>query len=269
MHRTANDSLHERPGPLTLEHEQALARRARDGDKGALDHLVMAHRTMVLSIASTYRHLGAPYADLVHQGFLGLLEAAHRFEVERGTRFATYARWWVRYRMRQCVTESRHVVRPSRSRSLVRIRGQLGRTRRELQQSHGGAVDRATIAAELDVTEEEVAIAEQDIGRRQVPISLDNPTEGHIAVALGPDPEEEAADGERRLFVAQIVAEALRSLPGREARIVTERHLREEPRTLRDLGRELGISRERVRQLEARALERIRDVVGTRTAAFA
>ncbi len=229
-------------------------------DREACHRLVLSHRRMVEAMARKYSRLGATEEDLVGEGMLGLLDAARRFDPSRGTKFATYARWWVRYYMRSYLAESRRAVSMPKTRNIVRIRSWVGRTVRDLEQKLGRRVARHEVAEALGVTAEEVAIAQRGITGCDVPVADNDPTEGHVAVFKGPSPEDLAAASEERSRVRAALVRALSLLDEREGQIIRERLLADEPRSLREIGEELGVSRERVRQLEARALAKMRGV---------
>jgi RNA polymerase sigma-32 factor len=254
-----------------LEHEQerSLARRWRDdSDEAALHELTRAHMRLVIAIAVRFRHYGLPLADLIQEGHVGLLEAAARFEPERDVRFSTYAMWWVRAAIQDYVLRNWSIVRGGTSSAQKALFFNLRRLRARLTHEDAHARDEVVgkIAAALGVTAAEV---ERMNARLSGPdVSLNAPaTDVDIAapserldflVAEGPLPDEivaQAIDGDRR---AEWLEDALESLSARELAILRERRLRENAATLKALGDRLGISKERVRQIENRAAEKLR-----------
>lgn len=234
--------------------ERALAARYRDGDARAGQALVEANLPFVVHVARRYRRWGVPLEDLVQQGNLGLLRAARRFDEAKGCRLVTYAAYWIRAEIRDYVVHNYRIVR-------------LGTTRTERQAirmfRRGDAADADTLAAESGMP--------LPRARKLLPLlegrdrSLDAPAREGLVSAVeampGADPTPETALADRELLHRrrEVVAAALAELPPRERRIVEARFLAsDEAPTLKALGRELGLTKERVRQLQERALARLR-----------
>jgi RNA polymerase primary sigma factor len=244
---------------LSREVEAALARRSRDGDAEALDALVRGNLRFVVSVAKRYQGRGVSLLDLISEGNLGLIRAAQSFDETREIRFISYAVWWVRQAILQALAEQGRVVRMpmNRARALHRI----GRQTRRLEQALGREPTPAEIAAELGLGEAEVA---RTMSLARADLSLDAPmAPGEDAKLLdflpdetGPTPvartEEEA--------LAASVAAALAGLREREARILRLYFGLDggEPLLLEQIGAQLGVTRERVRQIRDRALARLR-----------
>lgn len=254
---------------LDREEEQALARRWRDErDEAALHRLTSAHMRLVLAMAAKFRRYGLPASDLIQEGNVGLLEAANRFEPERDVRFSTYAAWWIRAAIQDYVLRNWSIVRGGTSSAQKALFFNLRRLRASLAQEKSDAGESeisAEIAAKLGVSVGDVELmtarlsgADSSLnaplfegdgasGERQDTLVADiagtDETVGHLI------------DDERR---HRWLNEALGVLDERELRIVRERRLDEAGETLEALGRRLGISKERVRQIEARALEKLR-----------
>ena len=268
----AMGSMSPKPGSpvtklLSPEEERALIGRwSAARDPAALDRLVAAHRPLVLKIAAAFRRYGHPPADLIQEGHIGLLEAAHRFDPARDVRFATYARWWIKSAIQEFVLRNTGAVRAissSRQKSLLFTMARmmadgapiLGPERDRLAKRHGvspAAVDRMMLR----------------MGVRDVSLDAERGEEGvSLADLLAddrPDPEALAVSAdEERDRIARLTA-ALAALPPRERRIVESRHLREDAPLLRELGRDIGVSKERVRQLERRALSRLKELLSER-----
>jgi RNA polymerase sigma-32 factor len=255
---------------LDAERERALAVRWRDDhDERALHELTQAYMRLVIAIAARFRRYGLPMADLVQEGNIGLMIAADRFDPERAVRFSTYAAWWIRSQIQDYVLRNWSIVRTgttSAQKSLFfnlrRLRAKLGDTRDVLSaevRDHVatklgvGARDVEAMAARLAAADRSLNAAPAEDGERQWQDLLADD---------GPDPETataERVDAGRR---AAVLARAMARLSGRELLIVTRRRLSEDdPPTLEALGAELGISKERVRQIEVQALEKIRAAV--------
>jgi RNA polymerase sigma-32 factor len=254
---------------LDAETETQLARAWREeGDEAALHRLIVAYSRLAISFAGRYRRYDVPYEDLIQQGNLGLMRAAEKFDPGNGARFSTYAAWWIRASMQDYVMRNWSMVRTATNANQKKLFFHL---RRAVQRQEAlGASDvpmARRLADELQVPEAQV---EAMMGRMAGPdLSLDAPqssdAEGRAWVETIEDdaPETEATvlgrmeTAQRRRALYQAVA----ALPPRERRIVAARHLADEPATLSELGSEMGISKERVRQLEERALGRLSAVL--------
>ncbi|MEM7023310.1 MAG: RNA polymerase factor sigma-32 [Pseudomonadota bacterium] len=251
---------------LSREREQELARSWRDeGDEAALHELVLAYMRLVISTASRFRNYGLPMGDLVQEGAVGLMQAAARFEPEREVRFSTYAAWWIRSAMQDYILRNWSVVRTGTTAAQKALFFNLRRLRAKIEDGGGTLNDRgrALIAEQLSVNLTDVEAMEIRLsGADQslnAPIGVEGEDQWQDFLAdQRPTPEESvtfARDGRTRsLWLAQ----ALDELSAREQTIIKERRLRDDGRTLEELGRRLGISKERVRQIEHRALEKLK-----------
>jgi RNA polymerase sigma-32 factor len=258
---------------LDAETETALALAWRDRrDEAALHRLIGAYQRLAVSMAGRFRRYDVAYDDLIQQGMLGLMRAAEKFDPENGARFSTYAIWWIRASMQDYVMRNWSLVRTGTNATQKKLFFHLKKALSRDQITADGASGQvARLAAALDVPESEV---EAMLGRMSGPdLSLDAPQsdEGRSWVdALEDDaPATETAVMDRLDVTRQRAAlrAALSDLPEREQRIVTARHLSDEPATLSDLGAELGVSKERVRQLEERALARLTETLRGQIAA--
>jgi RNA polymerase sigma-32 factor len=247
--------------------ERNLAMRWRKADdENALHQLAHAHMRLVMAVAMRFRHYGLPVADLVQEGHVGLLEAAARFEPEREVRFSTYATWWIRASIQDYVLRNWSIVRGGTSSAQKALFFNLRRLRARLAQNgQDGRSAHEQIAMALGVS---VSDVEGMNARLSGPdVSLNAPltdeesstTErGDFLVDTGPLADEivgSRIDGERRL---RWLREAMATLSERELHILNARQLQDDAKTLETLGGELGISKERVRQIESRALEKLR-----------
>lgn len=260
---------------LERDDEFELARRWRDGgDEAALHRLVRSYMRLVVSTAGRFRNYGLPVGDLVQEGNIGLLQAAARFEPQREVRFSTYATWWIRSAMQDYVLRNWSIVRTGTTAAQKSLFFNLRRLRARIEDASGTRLDdtgRQTIAEQLKVNLSEVEAMEIRLSAHDQSLNapLTESSEDDWQDFLPderPNPEDVAIgmrDGETR---SRWLAEALGELSPREKTIIMQRRLTEEGATLEELGRELGVSKERVRQLENRALNKLRDSIGRRIA---
>ncbi|WP_207480183.1 RNA polymerase factor sigma-32 [Arenibaculum pallidiluteum] len=255
---------------LAREHEFELARRWRErGDEAALHELVRSYTRLVVATASRFRNYGLPLGDLVQEGNVGLMQAASRFEPDREVRFSTYAAWWIRSAMQDYILRNWSIVRTGTTAAQKALFFNLRRLRARIEGIGGGALSeesRRKIAEELEVEVAEVEHMEMRLAAADQ--SLNAPVGDTSEAAWQeflpdqrPTPEEVVIgmrDGRTR---SRWLAEALGQLTPRERRIIAERRLRDEGATLEELGRALGISKERVRQLENRAMSKLRETM--------
>jgi RNA polymerase sigma-32 factor len=259
---------------LTREEERELAILWKDkGDQQAMHKLASAHMRLVIALAARFRHYGLSMADLIQEGHVGLLEAAARFEPERDVRFSTYATWWIRASIQDHILRNWSIVRGGTSSAQKALFFNLRRLRARITQEAGaeGSIDAMyeEIATAVGVSKQDVAMMDARLSGPDT--SLNAPlTEGDAAgpaqrvdflVDDKPLPDEavgEAIDSERRVGWLR---QALGVLSEREVRIIRERRLQDEAATLECLGQRLGISKERVRQIENRALEKLKQAL--------
>ena len=252
---------------LARDEERDLAQRwFHDREEAALHRLTASHMRLVIAMAARFRRYGLPQADLIQEGHVGLLEAASRFEPEREVRFSTYASWWIRAAIQDYVLRNWSIVRGGTSSAQKALFFNLRRLRARLAHELEGAAEPEIFAAIADTLGVSLADVETMNARLSGPdTSLNAPlseAEGDaerqdFLVSDDPTADETASariDGERRLAWLR---EALGVLDPRELKIVEERRLSENGETLESLGARLGISKERVRQIEARALEKL------------
>jgi len=251
---------------LTPERELALATRWRDQrDERALHGLVLAYGRLVLGHAAKFRRYGLPVEDLVQEGQVALLQAADRFDPTRGVRFVTYAQWWIRAAMQEFILRNWSIVRTGTTTTQKSLFFKLRALRAQILRD-GGDGDTgeqlARLAAALGVDASEVEAMNIVIAGRDRSLnepSADGERERQETLAdARPSPEDIVSHIEIQRTVARTIDDALAGLNERERRIVVARCLDEDGTTLDALGRTLGISKERVRQLEKRALDKIR-----------
>ena len=252
---------------LDAETEHALALAWRDNrDEAALHRLIEAYMRLAVSIAGRFRRYGMPLEDLIQQGNLGLMRAAEKYDPDNGARFSTYATWWIRASMQEYVMRNWSVVRTGTNAAQKKLFFHLRRlqSRAEDDPARREAIS-ASVARELDVPADQVELM---MGRMSGPdLSLNTPqSDGDEGREWMDTIEDDAAPVEdsvlSRLQMDRWRArlrKAMEALPAREQQILRQRHLSDEPCTLNELGVDLGISKERVRQLEERALARLRD----------
>jgi RNA polymerase primary sigma factor len=246
---------------ITREEEVLLAQRIRAGDQEALDKLVRSNLRFVVSVAKKYQNQGVSLSDLINEGNLGLIRAAHKFDETKGIKFISYAVWWIRQAILQALAEQSRIVRVPLNRAGTLHR--IGKRASTLLQELGREATHAEIAEGLDISEEEVA---RTMSISQTHLSLDAPmTPGednklldYLPDNVNPTPDEQAFEK----ALTESIGEALAGLKERESKI-----LRlyfgldgEDPMTLEQIGVVLGITRERVRQIKEKALSRLRHV---------
>ena len=239
---------------LEAHRETALLQAAQAGDRNATGELVTAHMRLVYGIAR--RITSTPTEDTIAEGVVGLLEAIARFDPTRGARLATYAAHWIRARIQGFVLSNRGIVGSPDTRAARRVFARIGRTRRALA-VHSSEPRVDELADAMGVTRADVEGVLLALRPRELPVG-DGQELGYFEPSSVDDsPEDHAAEREMTRARRCAIAEVLASLPARERRVVEERALAEDARTLDDLATELRLSRERVRQLEARALRRM------------
>lgn len=252
---------------LTADHERDLATRWRSlGDEHALHELITAYLRLVVAMAARFRHYGLPMSDLVQEGNVGLMQAAARFEPEREVRFSTYAAWWIRSAMQDFVLRNWSIVRTgttSAQKSLFfnlrRLRARIG----DVGDTTMGFEARQRVAHALGVPEHDVEAmaARLSAPDRSLNAPLTEEGDGEWQDMLADNaagPENDAMESHDTAARAQLVRDALCDLSDRERLIIRERKLEEETVTLEALGERLGISKERVRQIEGNALAKLR-----------
>ncbi|MFA9409845.1 MAG: RNA polymerase sigma factor RpoD/SigA [Deltaproteobacteria bacterium] len=248
---------------LSREDEHQLALRARDGDQDATDKLVEANLRYVVAIGLQYRRYGVTLGDLIAEGSVGLVTAVRKFDPHRGTRFVTYAGYWIRAFVLEAVVRSSTMIGagsgPFRSKLFFRLRRERARLSNLIADPEELI---ATLAAEFDTTSEKMTELLRRLDQRE--ISLDAPAYHDSDATLvetlpgAAEPQDVMVARQRRQSGIELRLEgALSVLDDRERLIVEKRILSDDSASLASLGRELGVSRERARQLEARAKKKL------------
>ena len=257
---------------LAPEEEFMLAKAWREqGDTDAAARLVNSHLRLVAKIAMGYRGYGLPVSELISEGNIGLMQGVKKFEPDRGFRLATYAMWWIRASIQEFILRSWSLVKIGTTAAQKKLFFNLRRMKNQIDAFEDGDLkpaDVTKIATDLGVTEDEVV----SMNRRMAmggDTSLNAPlrdTDGEgqwqdFLVDNGPLQDEVVADEEERQVRHELLGEAMASLNDREKNILIERRLSEEPKTLEDLSQVYGVSRERIRQIEVRAFEKLQSAL--------
>jgi RNA polymerase sigma-32 factor len=252
---------------LTAEQEYMLAKRfAEHQDPEAAKQLVTSHLRLVAKIAMGYRGYGLPVSELISEGNIGLMQGVKKFEPERGFRLATYAMWWIKASMQEFILRSWSLVKMGTTAAQKKLFFNLRRMKKNLDayedtDLHPDQVKK--IATDLGVSEAEVVNMNRRMmmgGDASLNVSLRDDGEGQWQDILsdeGPLQDQIAEDMQEASNRHALLTEAMDSLNQRERDILTQRRLTDDPRTLEELSQEYGVSRERVRQIEVRAFEKL------------
>ncbi len=256
---------------LEREHELNLARAWKDKrDEKALHELVRSYTRLVVAIAAKFKNYGLPMGDLIQEGNIGLMEAAARFEPAMENRFSTYGTWWIKAQIQDYVLRNWSIVRTGTTASQKSLFFNLRRLRAKITgQSARDFLDAdsvAAIAKELGVLPREVTQMEARMNggdqSLNTPIGEEGDNEWQDMLSdTSPNPEEVVMGMKDGATRSQWLNNALGELSDRERTIITERRMNDEVVTLEDLGKQLGISKERVRQLEQRAMEKLKNSI--------
>lgn len=259
---------------LEREHEAELARRWRGkADKKALDILITSHVRLVVRIASRFRGYGLPMADLIQEGNTGLLEAANRFDVARQVRFSTYATWWILAAIQEYIVRNASIVRIGTTPAQKSLFFNLRRLRARLTDNTAATMtdaDRRLIADELGVPLAAVERMEAHLSGPDRSLNATGPGEdgGEAQDFLadeGPSPEDVVRERHDRTVLDGWLREAIGELSPREQQIVRRRFLEENRDTLAEIGESFGVTKERIRQIEGKALGKLRQILSRQT----
>jgi len=255
---------------LTPQDELAYAKRWREhGDRDAAYHLVTSHLRLVAKLAMRYRGYGLPIADIISEGNVGLMQAVKRFDPDRGFRLATYAMWWIKASIQDYVLRSWSLVKIAGNAAQKKLFFKLRQAKNAISAFHDGDLRPEQvkfIAERLQVPEREVVHMNR---RLQPSVSLSAPvhnegesgTASDYLVDLAPTQERRLAERQEAEYRHQALERALQTLNPRERQIFTARHLSDNPPKLEALASEYGISRERIRQIDLRAFQKVKAAV--------
>jgi RNA polymerase sigma-32 factor len=250
---------------LSREEEKALAIRVQEHeDREAAQQLVLSNLRLVVKIAMEYRRVWTNVLDLIQEGNVGLLQAVKRFDPYRGVKLSSYAAYWIRAYILKYLIDNIRMVRVGTSRAERKLFFQLSRARRELEKQ-GFRAEPRLLAEHLDVEEKDVVDMERRLAESD--LSLDAPVRrdgdsaplGDFLADSGSSAEDAISNEHLRKTFLSHVRSFSKNLDERESRILQERILAEQPKTLREIGDEFGLTRERVRQIEAKLIERLRE----------
>jgi RNA polymerase sigma-32 factor len=251
---------------LTQPEELALAQRWRDGhDLEAAHRLVSSHLRLVAKIAMGYRGYGLPVSDLIGEGNIGMLRAVERFDPDRGFRLATYAMWWIRAAIQEYILHSWSLVKMGTTAAQKKLFFNLRRLKGQMQAIEDGDLHPeqvAKIAHALDVPEQDVVSMNRRLGAPDhslnAPVRQDGEGEWQDWLVDESESQETSiADREELTNRKALLPAALKALNERDRHILIERRLKDNPMTLEDLSLKYNVSRERVRQIEVRAFEKL------------
>ena len=252
---------------LKPEEEYMLAKRwAEHQDTEAAAKLVNSHLRLVAKIAMGYRGYGLPISELISEGNIGLMQGVKKFEPERGFRLATYAMWWIRASIQEFILRSWSLVKMGTTAAQKKLFFNLRRMKNRIEAFEEGDLrpeDVQQIAKDLGVSEEDVVSMNRRMamgGDTSLNVPLRDDSEGtwqDFLVDSEPLQDERVAEAEESQMRHELLIEAMQALNDRERHILTERRLRDDPKTLEELSQVYDVSRERIRQIEVRAFEKL------------
>jgi len=257
---------------LSPEEELALARRWKEeGDEKAAHKLVTSHLRLVAKIAMGYRGYGLPVGELISEGNVGMMQAVKRFDPDRGFRLATYAMWWIRAAIQEYILHSWSLVKMGTTAAQKKLFFNLRRLKAQMSALEDGDLQQeqvAKIARTLQVPEQDVVSMNRRLASPDhslnAPVRADSEGEWQDWLVDEQETQEsELAEREDMSNRRALLGEALKGLNERERHILIERRLKDEPTTLEELSQQYGISRERVRQIEVRAFEKLQKAMKT------
>jgi RNA polymerase sigma-32 factor len=252
---------------LERDQEYSLAKRWREhGDRDAANQLVTSHLRLAAKVAMGYRGYGLPVSEIISEGNVGLMQAVGRFEPEKGFRFSTYAIWWIRASIQDYILRSWSLVKIGTTANQKKLFFKLRSAKSKIAALEGGDLHPdhvASIAKSLDVPSQDVVDMNRRLGGdKSINVPLHEGGEAgewqdHL-VDQSPSPEAIVVEQDEKDHQRKALIAAIDVLDGRERRIFEARHLADEPPTLEDLAAKFNVSRERIRQIEVRAFEKVR-----------
>jgi RNA polymerase sigma-32 factor len=233
--------------------------------------LVGSHLRLVVKMARDFAGYGLPLADLIAEGNVGLMQAVEKFDPERGFRFNTYALWWIRAAMQSHVLHNWSMVKLGTTAAQKKLFFNLRRVKREMQELESGDLSPETVSAiatKLEVSETDVVDMNRRLAAADSSLNAVTATEGDmewqdLLVDQRPDQESIVVDADELASRRRLLALGMEKLNDRERRILVERRMKEEPATLEELSKQYAVSRERVRQIEMRAFEKLQKAMLT------
>ncbi len=256
---------------LTEREERDLVRKwYTKGDRAAYDALIGSHLRLVPKMAQKYSGYGVPVGDLIGEGNIGLLQSAERFDPDKGFRFSTYARWWIRAAILNYVLQTWSLIKVGNGAAKKRLFFNLQRAKQGLHaegRRYMTDADIDSLADHFQVNRDDLVAMDQRMSANDV--SLHQPVPGSEDLTFGdsiaddePNPEQIVADAEERKVKSDILKAAMSNLDRREQEILTRRYLAKRPATLAKIAGLYGLTAERVRQIEAKAIEKIKQAIG-------
>jgi RNA polymerase sigma-32 factor len=253
------------------EERRLVQRWYANQDRAAYDALIGSHLRLVPKMALKYSGYGVPVGDLIGEGNIGLLQSAERFDPEKGFRFSTYARWWIRAAMLNFVLQTWSLIKVGNGAAKKRLFFNLRRAKQSLDtegKRYMSEADIDSLADHFKVSREDIISMDQRMSANDV--SLHQPVPGSDDLTIGdsiagdePNPEEILAEAQERGEKTRLLREAMLRLDRREKEIVTRRYLTKRPATLAKLASLYGLTAERIRQIEAKAIEKIKRAIGS------